>query len=88
MAAADVGQDFTFTDEIITFQPEDSFLLASVAVSMDGILEYTEVFGCLLTVPSAETGVTLGRSSSTVSIIDSDCKSHVVSWTGSYYHFP
>ncbi len=68
--------DFVFTEQLVTFLPDDAFQTVAVQVSLDGILEEVEIFSCSLTVPAEETGVTFGRSATTVTIMDSDGMSY------------
>ncbi len=64
--------DFTASEQLVTFLPGDLSRVVEVTVSSDGLLEEEEEFVCVLSVPAGETGVVLGRSTTTVIIGDSD----------------
>ena len=68
------AEDFSFTQKVIVFNPDDVIEFANVNVSREGILEDVETFNCVLSVPPEERGVELIQETATVTIIDSDSK--------------
>ena len=74
-----VPTDFTaIVDRTVTFQPSETQRQVQVVIEDDDILENTEDFTGLLSLPASSDGVALGSATTaTATIIDNDGKSYI-----------